>query len=181
MKKTIHVQKLVVAALMLALGLVLPSITMNIPTVGKMLCPMHIPILLCGFLCGGPYGLLVGFLTPLFRSVLFGMPAMVPTAVCMAFELATYGMVSGMLSSRSRKDMKSLYIVLVVAMLAGRAVWGVISAVVYALTGAGFTWKLFFMGAFVNAIPGILIQLILIPTLINRLYAAGMVKASYRD
>ena len=105
MKKTIYVQKLVVAALMLALGLVLPSITMNIPTVGKMLCPMHIPVLLCGFLCGGPYGLLVGFLTPLLRSVLFGMPAMVPTAVCMAFELATYGMVSGMLSSRSRKDM----------------------------------------------------------------------------
>ena len=86
-----------------------------------------------------------------------------------------------MLSSRSRKDMKSLYIVLVVAMLAGRAVWGVVSAVVYALMGAGFTWKIFFMGAFVNAIPGILIQLILIPTLINRLYAAGMVKASYRD
>ena len=77
--------------------------------------------------------------------------------------------------------MKSLYIVLVVAMLAGRAVWGVVSAGVYALMGAVLTWKLFFMGAFVNAIPGILVQLILIPTLINRLYAAGLMKASYRD
>lgn len=172
---------MVMSALFLALGLILPSITMNIPQVGRMLCPMHIPVLLCGFLCGGSYGLLIGFITPLLRSVLFGMPAMVPSAVCMAFELATYGLVSGMLSSRSRKDMKSLYIVLIVAMLAGRTVWGVISAVVYALMGTGFTWKLFFMGAFVNAIPGILIQLILIPTLINRLYTAGLVKVSYRD
>ena len=106
------------------------------------------------------------------------MPMLVPNAVCMAFELATYGFVAGVLSQKMRKDMKSLYIALVAAMLVGRVVWGLVSAIVYTLMGAGFTWKLFFMGGFVNAIPGILIQLILIPLLVNRLYAAGVTGAA---
>ena len=173
-----NTKKLVLSALFLAIGLILPFITMQIPAVGKMLCPMHIPVLLCGFIVGWPYGLLVGFITPLIRSVLFGMPMMVPNAVCMAFELATYGFVAGILSKKMRKDMKSLYIALVAAMLVGRVVWGLVSAIVYTLMGAGFTWKLFFMGGFVNAIPGILIQLILIPLLVNRLYAAGVTGAA---
>lgn len=75
--------------------------------------------------------------------------------------------------------MRSLYISLIISMLAGRLVWGLVSAIVYALMGSGFTWKLFFMGGFVNAIPGIVIQLILIPVLVNRLYAAGVVKPAY--
>ena len=166
------------SALFLAIGLILPFITMQIPAVGKMLCPMHIPVLLCGFIVGWSYGLLVGFITPLLRSVLFGMPMLVPNAVCMAFELAAYGFVAGILSQKMRKDMKSLYIALVAAMLVGRVVWGLVSAIVYTLMGAGFTWKLFFMGGFVNAIPGILIQLILIPLLVNRLYAAGVTGAA---
>ena len=168
MKKQMTVRKTVLAALFLAIGLILPFITMQIPAVGKMLCPMHIPVLLCGYILGGPYGLIVGFITPLLRSVTFGMPVMLPNAMCMAFELATYG-----------KDMRSLYISLIISMLAGRLVWGLVSAIVYALMGSGFTWKLFFMGGFVNAIPGIVIQLILIPVLVNRLYAAGVVKPAY--
>ncbi len=109
----------------------------------------------------------------------FGMPVMLPNAICMAFELATYGLVSGILSGKMKKDMRSLYISLIISMLAGRLVWGLVSAIVYALMGSGFTWKLFFMGGFVNAIPGIVIQLILIPVLVNRLYAAGVVKPAY--
>ena len=96
MKKQMTVRKTVLAALFLAIGLILPFITMQIPAVGKMLCPMHIPVLLCGYILGGPYGLIVGFITPLLRSVTFGMPVMLPNAICMAFELATYGLVSGM-------------------------------------------------------------------------------------
>ena len=170
MKKQMTVRKTVLAALFLAIGLILPFITMQIPAVGKMLCPMHIPVLLCGYILGGPYGLIVGFITPLLRSVTFGMPVMLPNAICMAFELATYGLVSGILSGKMKKDMRSLYISLIISMLAG---------IVYALMGSGFTWKLFFMGGFVNAIPGIVIQLILIPVLVNRLYAAGVVKPAY--
>ena len=179
-KERMTVRKTVLSALFLAIGLVLPFITMQIPAVGKMLCPMHIPVLLCGYICGWPYGLIVGFVTPLLRGAMFGMPAIFPNAVCMAFELAAYGFVTGILSKKMRKDIGSLYLSLIAAMLGGRAVWGLVSAVVYGLMGAGFTWKLFFMGGFVNAIPGILIQLILIPVLVNRLYAAGVVDGAYQ-
>ncbi len=132
MKKQMTVRKTVLAALFLAIGLILPFITMQIPAVGKMLCPMHIPVLLCGYILGGPYGLIVGFITPLLRSVTFGMPVMLPNAICMAFELATYGLVSGILSGKMKKDMRSLYISLIISMLAGRLVWGLVSAIVYA-------------------------------------------------
>ena len=90
MKENTALRKRILAALFLAIGLILPFITMQIPAVGKMLCPMHIPVLLCGYICGWPYGLLIGIITPLLRGILFGMPAIFPNAVCMAFELATY-------------------------------------------------------------------------------------------
>ena len=170
MKKQMTVRKTVLAALFLAIGLILPFITMQIPAVGKMLCPMHIPVLLCGYILGGPYGLIVGFITPLLRSVTFGMPVMLPNAICMAFELATYGFVAGILSKKMNRDIKSLYVSLITAMPCGRIVWGLASAAIYALTGGIFTWKLFLMGGFVNALPGIMIQLMLIPVLVERLY-----------
>lgn len=88
------VQNLVVAALMLALAYVLPFFTGNIPQIGSMLLPMHLPTLLCGFLCGGPWGAAVGFLAPLMRSAILGCPPF-PTAVAMAVEMAVYGLVSG--------------------------------------------------------------------------------------
>ena len=170
MKKQMTVRKTVLAALFLAIGLILPFITMEIPAVGKMLCPMDFPVLLCGYILGGPYGLIVGFITPLLRSVTFGMPVMLPNAICMAFELATYGFVAGILSEKMNRDIKSLYVSLITAMLCGRIVWGLASAAIYALTGGIFTWKLFLMGGFVNALPGIMIQLMLIPVLVERLY-----------
>ena len=123
MKENTVLRKRILAALFLAIGLILPFITMQIPAVGKMLCPMHIPVLLCGYICGGPYGLLIGIITPLLRGVLFGMPAIFPNAFCMAFELATYGLVAGILSEKMKKDIKSLYISLIAAMLCGRIVW----------------------------------------------------------
>ena len=98
------------------------------------------------------------------------MPAIFPNAFCMAFELATYGLVAGILSEKMKKDIKSLYISLIAAMLCGRIVWGLVSAAVYAFTGGIFPWELFLMGGFINALPGILIQLVLIPALVERLY-----------
>ena len=96
MKKN-DIKKLTLSAMFLALALVMPFLTGQIPQIGAMLCPMHIPVLLCGFFCGGPWGLLVGFVSPVLRSIIFGMPTMFPKAICMAFELATYGLVSGLL------------------------------------------------------------------------------------
>ncbi len=60
-----------------------------------MLLPMHIPVLLCGLICGWKYGILVGFILPLLRHTIFGMPILFPTGIAMAFELATYGFVIG--------------------------------------------------------------------------------------
>ena len=101
-KNTKTVRQLVLAALFLALAFVLPLLTGQVPKVGNMLCPMHFPVLLCGFVLGGPWGLAVGFAAPLLRSVLFGMPPMFPVAISMAFELATYGLVSGLLWRKAK-------------------------------------------------------------------------------
>lgn len=82
--------------------LVLPFFTAQIPSIGSMLLPMHIPVLICGFVCGGPYGLLVGAIVPLLRSVMFGMPPML-VAIPMAFELAAYGFMTGFLIKSSKR------------------------------------------------------------------------------
>ena len=95
------VRKLTYSALYLALAMVLPFLTGQVPKIGSMLCPMHIPALLCGFMCGWPWGLAVGFLSPLLRSAIFGMPP-VWVSVAMAFEMATYGAVSGWLYRKLR-------------------------------------------------------------------------------
>ena len=95
MKTRTNVQKLTLAALFLALAYMMPFLTGQIPEFGSMLCPMHIPVLLCGFFCGSGWGAAVGFLAPLLRSAILGMPPMFPKAVCMALELAAYGAMTG--------------------------------------------------------------------------------------
>ena len=161
------VQNLVLSALFLALGLLLPFLTGQIPQIGIMLLPMHIPVLLCGFLCGWPYGLLVGLITPLLRSLLFGMPPLYPSATAMALELASYGFFCGLLYGlSSRKKLFSVYAALIPSMILGRVIWGCASIVLYQAIGKGFTWAMFLSGAFLSAIPGVILQLVLIPPLV---------------
>ena len=161
------VRKMVYSALFLALGLVLPFLTGQIPQIGKALSPMHIPVLLCGFLCGAPWGCVVGFVLPLLRSVLFGMPILYPTALAMAFELAVYGLASGLVYARfAKKNLPTIYLSLVIAMLAGRVVWGLVSAVLYGLGGSEFGMQAFLAGAFLNAVPGIILHLVIIPPIV---------------
>lgn len=163
------------AALMLALGLVLPFLTGQIPEIGSQLCPMHLPVLFCGFLCGWKYGLGVGFIVPLLRSALFGMPVMYPAALAMAFELGTYGMVAGWLWQVSKYQCtKALYRCLLAAMLAGRLVWGLVMML---LLGIGqFTWQMFLGAAFVTTLPGIILQLVLVPLIMVGLRRAGVIR-----
>ena len=169
-----RLRKLTYSALYMAIALILPFVTGQIPEIGAMLCPMHIPALLCGFMCGWPWGVAVGFISPLLRSVMFGMPAMFPAAIAMAFELAAYGLVIGLLYFHARRNnLLSVYISMLVAMIAGRAVWGIVQMVVLGLSG--FTWKMFLAGAFLNAIPGIILQLILIPAIMAVLDRTGLV------
>ena len=103
-------KNIVLSAMFLAIGLVLPLFTAQIPQIGQMLLPMHIPVLLCGFVCGWQSGAVVGFVLPLLRSAIFGMPVFFPTATGMAFELMTYGLVAGLLYSLSKwKCLLALY------------------------------------------------------------------------
>lgn len=150
----------------LALAFVLPFLTGQIPQIGAMLCPMHIPVLLCGFFCGGPWGLLVGFLAPLLRSVVLGMPPMFPKAICMAFELATYGFMAGILYQILPKKKLNVYVSLLGAMICGRLVWGLAMFTCMGLDIEKFGLAAFLAGAFTNAVPGIVIQLVLIPILV---------------
>lgn len=159
----------------MALGIVLPFITGGIPEIGSRLLPMHIPVLLCGFVCGWPYGLVVGFITPLLRSLLFMMPPMYPVAIAMAFELAAYGALAGIIYKLLPKKDTYVYVTLVLSMLGGRIVWGTLQTILLGFGSNGFSWALFVSGGFVNAAPGIVLQLILIPVLIIALKDARLI------
>lgn len=171
-----NVKKLAVTAMLFAVGMVLPFFIGQIPAIGKMLLPMHIPVLLCGFIVGWQYGALIGFLLPIVRGLVFGMPPLYPNAVAMAFEMAAYGFVSGYLYSHARwQCTKMLYISLVTAMLAGRLVWAFAEVILLGIGGNTFTWEMFATGAFLNAIPGIIVQLVLIPLIMVALRRAKVV------
>lgn len=170
------IKNLTLAAMFLALCMVMPFLTGQIPQIGSMLLPMHLPVLLCGLICGWKYGLAVGAIAPIMRSLIFGMPPMFPSAITMAFELATYGFVIGWLFAHAKwQCIKSLYRCMIVAMLAGRLVWGIVSAVVVGVWGEGFTFAAFLAGAFTNAIPGIIIQLLLVPAIMLLLHKTHLV------
>ena len=171
---SLQIRKLTYAALYLAIALILPFVTGQIPEIGAMLCPMHIPVLLCGFMCGWPWGLAVGFIAPLLRGVLFGMPVLFPTGVAMACELAVYGGTAGLLYSRMPRQKRTIYAVLLTAMIAGRLVWGLAHVIIAGLTGSEFTMALFIAGAVTNAVPGIVLHIALIPILVMAMNRAGL-------
>lgn len=170
-----RVLRLTYSALYLAIALVLPFLTGQIPQIGSMLCPMHIPALLCGFVCGWPWGLAVGFIAPLLRSALFGMPTMFPAAVAMAFELAAYGAVAGLLYRVLPKRTGCIYVALIAAMVAGRLVWGAARYLLAGLAHSAFTSALFLAGAVTTALPGILLHIVLIPVLVMAMQKARLI------
>ena len=167
MKNHNKILKMVLAAFFLALAYVMPFLTGQIPEIGAMLCPMHLPVLLCGFICGPVWGVTVGLVAPVLRSMMTGgFPPMFPTAVCMAFELATYGAVAGLMHRLLPRKKPYVYCSLLTAMLAGRLIWGAAMFVCMGINGGAFTFAAFLAGAFTNAIPGILVQILLIPVLV---------------
>lgn len=171
------VKNMTLSAMFVAVGVVLPFFTGQIPKIGNMLLPMHIPVFLCGLICGWQYGAVVGFVLPLFRSMLFSMPVLFPTAAAMAFELMTYGLTAGLLYGRSKwQCVIALYRSLLIAMLAGRVVWGFAQMIFLGVGGNHFTWKAFMAGAFVNAVPGMILQLIFIPAVMVALNRTGLVQ-----
>lgn len=152
--------------LFLALGLILPYIFHVTGIAGPVFLPMHIPILLCAFILGEKYGLILGIITPFLNSMLTGMPPIYPTAICMALELGTYGFVAGYLYKK--KDV-NLILALIISMVLGRVISGIANYALLTVGGSAFVLKMFLMATFVKALPGIIIQVILIPIMVKLL------------
>lgn len=152
--------KLVLAGFFTAIGIALPVAFHALSLSGSIFLPMHIPVLLCGLICGWKYGLVTGVIIPFLSSILTGMPPIYPVAISMAFELATYGAVIGLLSKKT-----NTIVALIVSMLSGRAVLGIANVILLSLSGKTYAWPAFISGAFVTAMPGIIIQLILVPAI----------------
>lgn len=164
MKKT--VKNLTLSAMFLALCMILPFITGGVPQIGNAISPMHIPVLICGFVCGWQYGAAVGFIAPLMRSLFFIMPPMYPVAVSMAFELAAYGLLCGLLYKAFPKKNVYLYPALIISMLGGRAVWGIARYIMAGLSGSEFSMAMFVAGAFTQAVPAIICHILLVPPVV---------------
>lgn len=171
-----RVKNLVYAAVCLALCMVLPFLTGQIRSIGNALCPIHIPVLLCGFLCGPWWALAIGVVAPLLRFALFGMPVIFPMGIAMCFELGTYGFLCGFLYQHLSKNVVNIYLSLIPAMIAGRIVWGIVRSLLSGVAQSPFTWDIFIAGAFTTAIPGIVLHIVLIPLIIMALRRANVVE-----
>lgn len=171
-----RVTGLVFAALCTAIGIVLPLAFHSLPNGGAVFLPMHLPVLLCGLAAGSVYGAICGVLTPLLSFVITGMPngAVLPGMLC---ELAVYGIVTGLLLRIVRTGRKAadVWIALIGAMLCGRVVSGLLNGLIF--RAGDYSLRLWVTVSFVTALPGIAIQLILLPLLVLALERAGLIDA----
>jgi len=174
-RNSARIKNITYSGLFLAIAMVLPFMTGQIPEIGSMLCPMHIPVLLCGFVCGWPWGLAVGFVAPVMRSLLFGMPKVFPSALAMTFELAAYGALTGLLYKLLPKKRVNVYVALISSMIIGRLVWGVAQFLLQKAVGIDFTLAMFMAGAVTTALPGIILHIIIIPVLVEIFSRAGLI------
>ncbi len=162
------IKNLTLASMCLALGVILPQAFHAVANAGSIFLPMHIPVLVCGFICGPFYGFIVGLLTPFISHIIFSMP---PSAILpqMLVELASYGLFVGILNNiiKINNELIKNYIVLISAMLIGRIIYGLFNGFIYMANT--YSLSIWLMAAFVTALPGIIIQLLIIPILIKSL------------
>lgn len=179
MNKMSHIKRLSITALCIALCYVLP-IAFHAVGLGSILSPMHIPVLLCGLVCGSGYGALCGLLGPILSSLISGMPPAL-MLVRMIPELCTYGFVGGLAMRyiRCGHTLADTYISLTIAMIAGRIVGGIATAVFYAVTSGVYSIALWATGYFVESLPGIVAHLVLIPVVVFTLEKARLTPARY--
>ncbi|MBG0786158.1 MAG: ECF transporter S component [Anaerolineaceae bacterium] len=178
MKEMSVVKKSIITAVCLALCVVLPQAFHAIPNAGSVYLPMHIPVLLCGLICGWQFGLLCGLAGPALSTLFTGMP---PVAYLppMLIECAIYGLMSGLMMKliRTKKVYVDLYASLIIAMLSGRIVAGLARALIFA--PGNFTMAAWTTSYFVTSLPGILIQIVLIPTIVFALMKARLIPMRY--
>ena len=171
------IKNMTMAAVCVALCVVLPIAFHSIPDAGSVFLPMHIPVLICGMICGWPYGFLCGLVGPLLSSALTGMPpiAFLPG---MMVECAAYGMVSGLMLKyvHTKSTYADLYIALITAMIAGRVISGIAKALIFT---PGLAMSAWITASFVTALPGILIQLVFLPGVVFTLMKAKVIPLRY--
>ncbi len=159
-----NLQKLTLTAMLLAMGVILPFFFGQIPQIGSMLLPMHIPVFLCAFVCGWRYGVPMAVILPLLRSILFARPNLYPEAISIALEMATYAFVAGFLYSRSKwQCLRALYRAMLLAMVAGRVVRAVVQLSLLGVADLPVSFGAFFTGVIVAGAPGIILQLVVVP------------------
>lgn len=175
MKTRSKTYNMVATALCIALGVVLPIASHMIPGGGTVFLPMHIPVLLCGLIVGWQYGFICGIVTPILSHLVSGMPiaAYLPAMVC---ELAAYGLIAGLMATyfRVKNSAVSIYIQLIVAMVIGRVVYGLVNMLIFQV--GAYSWEIFISAAFITGIPGIILQLVILPPLILLLKKARVVR-----
>jgi len=166
---------MVITALFIAIGIVLPLAFHSVPNAGRVFLPMHIPVFLCGLVCGFPYGLFCGLLVPPLASLFTGMPP-VPILPAMIFELAAYGTVSGLLMNflPVKNLYARIYVSLIGGMLLGRVLFGVMNAFVF--SAGNYSFDIWVTAAFVTALPGIILQIVAVPVVVVALDKTRLVK-----
>lgn len=161
-------KRLTIASMFLAIGIILPQAFHVIPNAGNIILPMHIPVLICGFLCGPIYGLIVGLLTPVVSHLIFSMPPVIMLGQ-MIVELSLYGLLTGIFNKYlniSNEILKN-YLSLVFSMLIARIVYGVFNSLLF--RAGSYSLTIWVSSAFITALPGIVIQLLIIPVLVKTL------------
>lgn len=158
------IKKTAYSGIFIAISLILPMITGHIPEIGSMLCPMHIPILLCGFVCGPKYGAMSGFIAPLLKTAIFSVPPLYPTSIGMSLELLTYGLIAGLLYNLLSENLTNIYLSLIGAMITGRIVYGLSMSIMLGVET--YNLERFISGTIIGSLPGIIVQLIIIPILV---------------
>lgn len=173
MKENKKIKKLSLLAICIALCTVLPLAFHMIPNGGNVFLPMHIPVLLCGLTCGWLAGFICGLIGSLLSSLLTSMPTLAYLPFMMV-ECATYGCISALMLNtiKTSNEKSNLYLSLIIAMISGRIVSGIVKAIVY---GSSYTFSAWLTASFVTAIPGIIIQLILVPSVIYLLRKSNIV------
>ena len=172
------VKRSILTAVCIALCAVLPMAFCAIPNAGAVYSPMHMPVLLCGLICGWQYGLLCGIAGPLVSALITGMP---PAAVLpgMLVECAAYGALTGLMMQlvHTKKVYPDLYISLLVAMLGGRIISGIAKALIF--SAGSYSMTAWVTGSFVTSLPGIIVHLVLIPSIVYALMKAKLIPARY--
>lgn len=178
MQKMSTVKKAIITAICIALCVVLPQAFHAIPRAGAIYLPMHIPVLLCGLICGWPFGLLCGIAGPLLSSLFTGMPpaAALPS---MVIECAVYGCAAGLLMGivKTKNTYADLYISLIGAMLCGRIIAGILQALIF--SAGNYSIAAWTTSYFVTALPGIIIQVVLLPSIVFALMKAKLIPERY--